>query len=117
MSLLKLSPELQKDLVTGVRKVEHVPNMGKLSPGQQKKKADEPTAPRLGRRRQNRRSQLIQQRTRAGTRGNYHAVIIPGRRCGDRTNGKREAGTNSPFPNRAPTTTHQPATTRPQESS
>ncbi|MFZ4178964.1 ParB/RepB/Spo0J family partition protein [Streptomyces griseoincarnatus] len=41
LSLLKLTPELQKDLVTGVRKVEHVRNLGKLSPEEQKAKADE----------------------------------------------------------------------------
>ncbi|MEU5314383.1 ParB/RepB/Spo0J family partition protein [Streptomyces sp. NPDC021562] len=44
LSLLKLSPELQKDLVTGERKVEHVRNLGKLSPAEQKKKADERAA-------------------------------------------------------------------------
>ncbi|MDN3267055.1 ParB/RepB/Spo0J family partition protein [Streptomyces sp. MA15] len=44
LSLLKLTPELQKDLVTGVRKVEHVRNLGKLSPAEQKKKADERAA-------------------------------------------------------------------------
>ncbi|MFK8851297.1 ParB/RepB/Spo0J family partition protein [Streptomyces sp. Ac-502] len=41
LSLLKLSPELQKDLVTGERQVEHVRNLGKLSPEEQKAKADE----------------------------------------------------------------------------
>ncbi|MGW2748451.1 ParB/RepB/Spo0J family partition protein [Streptomyces sp. NPDC001450] len=41
LSLLKLSPELQKDLVNGERTVEHVRNLGKLSPEEQKKKADE----------------------------------------------------------------------------
>ncbi|MEU2718520.1 ParB/RepB/Spo0J family partition protein [Streptomyces sp. NPDC007205] len=40
LSLLKLSPELQKDLVNGERTVEHVRNLGKLSPEEQKK-ADE----------------------------------------------------------------------------
>ncbi|MEU0744574.1 ParB/RepB/Spo0J family partition protein [Streptomyces sp. NPDC006134] len=44
LSLLKLSPELQKDLATGVRMVEHVRNLGKLSPAEQKKKADERAA-------------------------------------------------------------------------
>ncbi|MGW2690177.1 ParB/RepB/Spo0J family partition protein [Streptomyces sp. NPDC001414] len=44
LSLLKLSPELQKDLVTGERTVEHVRNLGKLSPTEQKKKADERAA-------------------------------------------------------------------------
>nr|WP_168723235.1 ParB/RepB/Spo0J family partition protein [Streptomyces sp. SAT1]ANO42830.1 plasmid partitioning protein [Streptomyces sp. SAT1] len=41
LSLLKLSPELQKDLMTGVRKTEHVRNLSKLSPEAQKAKADE----------------------------------------------------------------------------
>jgi ParB family chromosome partitioning protein len=44
LSLLKLTPELQKDLVTGVRTVEHVRNLGKLSPEEQKRKADERAA-------------------------------------------------------------------------
>ncbi|BAC75354.1 plasmid partitioning protein [Streptomyces avermitilis] len=41
LSLLKLSPELQKDLMTGERKTEHVRNLSKLSPEAQKAKADE----------------------------------------------------------------------------
>jgi ParB family chromosome partitioning protein len=41
LSLLKLSPELQKDLMTGARKAEHVRNLSKLSPEAQKAKADE----------------------------------------------------------------------------
>lgn len=41
LSLLKLSPELQKDLVSGARKAEHVRNLGKLSPEEQRAKADE----------------------------------------------------------------------------
>ncbi|MEV7004106.1 ParB/RepB/Spo0J family partition protein [Streptomyces sp. NPDC093982] len=44
LSLLKLSPELQKDLVSGTRTVEHVRNLGKLSPAEQKQKADERAA-------------------------------------------------------------------------
>lgn len=44
LSLLKLSPELQADLVTGVRRVEHVRNLGKLSPEEQRAKADERAA-------------------------------------------------------------------------
>lgn len=44
LSLLKLSPELQKDLVTGARKVEHVRNLGKLPATKQKEKADERAA-------------------------------------------------------------------------
>ncbi|MEU5043232.1 ParB/RepB/Spo0J family partition protein [Streptomyces griseorubiginosus] len=41
LSLLKLSPELQKDLMTGERSVEHVRNLGKLAPEEQRAKADE----------------------------------------------------------------------------
>lgn len=41
LSLLKLSPELQKDLMTGSRTTEHVRNLGKLPPAAQKAKADE----------------------------------------------------------------------------
>lgn len=41
LSLLKLSPELQKDLMTGARKTEHVRNLSKLPPKAQKAKADE----------------------------------------------------------------------------
>ncbi|MGV9278131.1 ParB/RepB/Spo0J family partition protein [Streptomyces griseosporeus] len=41
LSLLKLAPDLQKDLMTGARKVEHVRNLGKLSPEEQRAKADE----------------------------------------------------------------------------
>ncbi|MFD4756903.1 ParB/RepB/Spo0J family partition protein [Streptomyces sp. NPDC058426] len=49
LSLLKLSPELQKDLATGTRKSEHVRNLGKLPPAEQKKKADERAAASLER--------------------------------------------------------------------
>ncbi|AVH61729.1 MULTISPECIES: ParB/RepB/Spo0J family partition protein [Streptomyces] len=41
LSLLKLSPELQKDLMTGERKTEHVRNLSKLPPEAQKAKANE----------------------------------------------------------------------------
>ena len=41
LSLLKLTPELQKDLMTGARTVEHVRNLGKLRPEEQRAKADE----------------------------------------------------------------------------
>ncbi|MET7888943.1 ParB/RepB/Spo0J family partition protein [Streptomyces avermitilis] len=44
LSLLKLSPELQKELMTGERKAEHVRNLSKLSPEAQKAKADERAA-------------------------------------------------------------------------
>lgn len=73
LSLLKLTPELQKDLVTGARKVEHVRNLGKLSAEEQREKADE-------------RAQAAQRRAQAappvGERvsgaADYHGVIIPG---------------------------------------
>jgi len=41
LSLLKLAPDLQADLVTGKRTVEHVRNLGKLDPKEQRAKADE----------------------------------------------------------------------------
>ncbi|WP_121708872.1 ParB/RepB/Spo0J family partition protein [Streptomyces sp. E5N91] len=73
LSLLKLAPELQKDLVTGVRKVEHVRNLGKLSAEEQKSKADE-------------RAEAARIKAEAQTRpvversagpADYHGVIIP----------------------------------------
>jgi ParB family transcriptional regulator, chromosome partitioning protein len=73
LSLLKLTPELQKDLVTGARKVEHVRNLGKLSAEEQRAKADE-------------RAEAARIRAEAQTRevversagpADYHGVIIP----------------------------------------
>lgn len=81
LSLLKLSPELQKGLMTGERKVEHVRNLGKLDPAEQRAKADE-------------RAQAARQRAearpaapvpaaaedgRVSGPADYHAVIIPDR--------------------------------------
>lgn len=77
LSLLKLTPELQKGLMTGERKVEHVRNLGKLAPEEQKAKADE-------------RAEMARQRTESRPRpepvtdrqagpADYHAVIIPER--------------------------------------
>jgi len=40
LSFLKLSPELQADLAAGRRKVEHVRNLGKLSPEEQRAQAE-----------------------------------------------------------------------------
>ncbi|MEU1124668.1 ParB/RepB/Spo0J family partition protein [Streptomyces sp. NPDC005899] len=40
LSILELDPELQADLVAGRRKVEHVRNLSKLPPEEQKQKAD-----------------------------------------------------------------------------
>ncbi|MFI9586467.1 ParB/RepB/Spo0J family partition protein [Streptomyces sp. NPDC052236] len=40
LSFLKLSPELQADLAAGRRKIEHVRNLGKLTPEEQRAQAD-----------------------------------------------------------------------------
>ncbi|WP_399946432.1 ParB/RepB/Spo0J family partition protein [Streptomyces sp. BBFR25] len=73
LSLLKLAPELQKDLVTGARKVEHVRNLGKLSAEEQRAKADE-------------RAEAARLKAEAQTRpvversagpADYHGVIVP----------------------------------------
>ncbi|MDH2392964.1 ParB/RepB/Spo0J family partition protein [Streptomyces sp. HNM0663] len=40
LSILELDPQLQADLVAGRRKVEHVRNLAKLPPGQQRHEAD-----------------------------------------------------------------------------
>ncbi|WCN07348.1 ParB/RepB/Spo0J family partition protein [Streptomyces sp. M92] len=74
LSLLKLTPELQKDLVTGARKVEHVRNLGKLSADEQKAKADERAeAARAKAEAQSAREVVERQ---AGP-ADYHGVIIP----------------------------------------
>lgn len=72
LSLLKLTPELQKDLMTGARTVEHVRNLGKLSPAEQKAKADE-RAEAAQRRAQAPREVVERQSGPA----DYHGVIIP----------------------------------------
>ncbi|MFF9489260.1 ParB/RepB/Spo0J family partition protein [Streptomyces sp. NPDC014676] len=73
LSLLKLTPELQKDLVTGVRKVEHVRNLGKLSPEEQRARADERAE--AARRKTEAQPQEVVERS-AGP-ADYHGVIIP----------------------------------------
>ncbi|MEZ7005624.1 ParB/RepB/Spo0J family partition protein [Streptomyces sp. AD55] len=73
LSLLKLSPELQKDLMTGERKVEHVRNLGKLSPPEQKAKADERAA--AARKKSERNPEPVEERVPGPA--DYHAVIIP----------------------------------------
>ncbi|MFC8391570.1 MULTISPECIES: ParB/RepB/Spo0J family partition protein [unclassified Streptomyces] len=73
LSLLKLTPELQKDLVTGTRKVEHVRNLGKLSPEEQKSKADERAE--AARRKAEARPQEVVERS--ADPADYHGVIIP----------------------------------------
>ncbi|GAB2606953.1 ParB/RepB/Spo0J family partition protein [Streptomyces capparidis] len=54
LSLLKLSPELQADLASGKRQVEHVRNLGKLSPEEQRAAADARAAEAKRRSQQNR---------------------------------------------------------------
>ncbi|MEZ3181845.1 ParB/RepB/Spo0J family partition protein [Streptomyces pimonensis] len=73
LSLLKLTPELQKDLVTGARKVEHVRNLGKLSPEEQRAKADERAE--SARRKAEVRPQEVAERSSGPA--DYHGVIIP----------------------------------------
>jgi ParB family chromosome partitioning protein len=75
LSLLKLTPELQKDLMTGERKVEHVRNLGKLSPEEQKAKADERAE--AARRKAEVRQELVPERERSSGPADYHGVIIP----------------------------------------
>ncbi|MFJ4473310.1 ParB/RepB/Spo0J family partition protein [Streptomyces sp. NPDC089424] len=73
LSLLKLAPELQKDLMTGERKVEHVRNLGKLSPQEQKAKADE-RAEAARQKPEPRPASVVE---RAAGPADYHGVIIP----------------------------------------
>ncbi|MFI5571153.1 ParB/RepB/Spo0J family partition protein [Streptomyces sp. NPDC051740] len=73
LSLLKLTPELQKDLVTGVRKVEHVRNLGKLSPEEQRAKADERAEAARGKA-EARPQEAVE---RSAGPADYHGVIIP----------------------------------------
>ena len=73
LSLLKITPELQKDLMTGARKVEHVRNLGKLSPEEQVAKADERAE--AARAKVVERPQEVVERTSGPA--DYHGVIIP----------------------------------------
>lgn len=73
LSLLKLTPELQKDLVTGARKVEHVRNLGKLSAEEQRAKADE----RAEAARAKAEAQSREVVERSAGPADYHGVIIP----------------------------------------
>ncbi|MEU1789184.1 ParB/RepB/Spo0J family partition protein [Streptomyces sparsogenes] len=74
LSLLKLSPDLQAELASGERQVEHVRNLGKLDPEQQRAAADARAA--ATKKRNERRSAKA---TEAGDSpkpsGDYHAVI------------------------------------------
>lgn len=81
-SLLKLSPELHADLVAGTRKVEHVRNLGKLSPKEQQKKKDERAEAALEKNRDEDREREHagpDTRAQAGApAAKNHGVIIPG---------------------------------------
>jgi ParB family chromosome partitioning protein len=73
LSLLKLAPELQKDLMTGARTVEHVRNLGKLTPEKQKAKADE----RAQQARRKAETTPAAPPDRQSGPADYHGVIIP----------------------------------------
>ncbi|MFG2322885.1 ParB/RepB/Spo0J family partition protein [Streptomyces sp. NPDC048568] len=98
LSLLKLTPELQKDLVTGARKVEHVRNLGKLSAEEQRAKADE-------------RAEAARLKAEAQTRpvversagpADYHGVIIPETPADQATTSPVTASATSPAPTPRP---------------
>ena len=74
LSLLKLSPELQKDLMIGERSVEHVRNLGKLAPEEQKAKADERAE--TARQRTETRARTAPVVEREAGPADYHGVII-----------------------------------------
>ncbi|MDI6521306.1 ParB/RepB/Spo0J family partition protein [Streptomyces coelicoflavus] len=74
LSLLKLAPELQKDLVTGARKVEHVRNLGKLSAEEQRAKADERAEAARAKAETQAAREAIERSARPA---DYHGVIIP----------------------------------------
>lgn len=70
LSLLKLAPDLQAELVTGERQVEHVRNLGKLSPEEQRAAADARASDAARRRRRSKPAST------AEPAADYHAVII-----------------------------------------
>ncbi|MFJ8727723.1 ParB/RepB/Spo0J family partition protein [Streptomyces sp. NPDC093269] len=73
LSLLKLTPELQKDLMTGARTTEHVRNLGRLSPEEQVAKADM-RAEAARQKREQRPQEVVE---RESGPADYHGVIIP----------------------------------------
>jgi ParB family chromosome partitioning protein len=76
LSLLKLTPDLQAELASGQRHVEHVRNLGKLTPDEQRAAADARAA-EAKRRAEQKRSQP-DTTVLESPAGNYHAVIIEG---------------------------------------
>ncbi|MFG2276743.1 ParB/RepB/Spo0J family partition protein [Streptomyces chartreusis] len=80
LSLLKLTPELQRDLMAGERKVEHVRNLGKLEPAEQVARADE-RAESSRRQAEERPTPVVPaaEPVRESGPADYHGVIIPDR--------------------------------------
>ncbi|MFD8454458.1 ParB/RepB/Spo0J family partition protein [Streptomyces coelicoflavus] len=89
LSLLKLAPELQKDLVTGARKVEHVRNLGKLSAEEQRAKADERAEAARAKAETQAAREVVE---RSAGPADYHGVIIP------ETETETETGTPAAVP-------------------
>lgn len=79
LSLLKLTPDLQKDLMTGTRRVERVRNLGKLPPDEQKARADEraEAARRKAATRKAAASAGNTEQTAKSSSTHYHGVIMP----------------------------------------
>lgn len=77
LSILKLTPELQADLAEGRRTVEHVRNLGKLSPEEQRAKADaRAAAARQMEQPPDTETVTDPEAGAAEPAANYHAVII-----------------------------------------
>ncbi|MGW7007225.1 ParB/RepB/Spo0J family partition protein [Streptomyces sp. NPDC054933] len=110
LSLLKLSPDLQAELVSGQRQVEHVRNLGKLSPEDQRAAADSRAAE--AKRRADRKRAVPDPSpsgaSPAGSEaaGDYHAVISEdGDRTGETSPASRDesAAAESPAKNNSGT--------------
>ncbi|TVL88446.1 ParB/RepB/Spo0J family partition protein [Streptomyces sp. SAJ15] len=93
LSLLKLSPDLQAELASGERNVEHVRNLGKLSPQEQREAAD--ARAHAARQRAERKRAASTPATASSQEGSdYHGVI----------------GDGAASPTAAPPTSPKPAT-------
>lgn len=80
LSFLKLSPELQADLAQGRRKSEHVRNLGKLSPEEQRAEASARAEAAREKAQQEHAPGPVPQQAPATveeSNANYHGVIIP----------------------------------------
>lgn len=98
LSLLKLAPDLQADLVAGVRTTEQVRNLGKLSPEEQRAKADQ-RAQASRRKAEPKQEPAPSRREPAPAAEDYHAVIIPE---ADRSASRPQPTTPAPKPEPAP---------------